>query len=206
MITLNGLTFFVSSEVTIGESNAATDDTVVVIPFRTLANLFLKKDWICLLDNKTRENKIILRLGDSSYLPLSILIFLTCCCIDHLWFTQFCLIHHKTVATYTSVRCQYGWLEIPRYWEPELSNTSPVVPLRLSSRQVPCNSSKSRKELIVLNLLQSEILWMLPFSFNIFVIVWVILLWILGFIFLSFRQTTAFYFLWNIFILLVLVI
>lgn len=40
-----------------------------------LANLFLKKDWICLLDNKTRENKIILRLGDSSYIPLSILIF-----------------------------------------------------------------------------------------------------------------------------------
>lgn len=161
---------------------------------------------MCLLDNKTRENKIILRLGDSSYLPLSILIF-----FNMLLYRSF-MIHpvlsHSTqnVATYTSVRCQYGWLEIPRYWEPELSNTSPVVPLRLSSRQVPCNSSKSRKELIVLNLLQSEILWMLPFSFNIFVIVWVILLWILGFIFLSFRQTTAFYFLWNIFILLVLVI
>lgn len=36
---------------------------------------FKKKDWICPLDNKTRENKIILRLGDSSYLPLSIWIF-----------------------------------------------------------------------------------------------------------------------------------
>lgn len=36
--------------------------------------IFFKKR-IGLLDNKTRENKIILRLGDSSYLPLSILIF-----------------------------------------------------------------------------------------------------------------------------------
>lgn len=71
----NGFIFFVSFEVMIGESNVVIDDIVVVILFRIFVNFFFKKDWICFLDNKIWENKIILWLGDSFYLFFSIWIF-----------------------------------------------------------------------------------------------------------------------------------
>lgn len=71
----NGFIFFVSFEVMIGESNVVIDDIVVVILFRIFVNFFKKKDWICFLDNKIWENKIILYMYDWVIVFIYFLVF-----------------------------------------------------------------------------------------------------------------------------------